>query len=139
MLPIPPKAPAFVTSRPKAPLSKSSQPVQKLPSLPPSSTAGPSKMAANLASFRNPNAVAGPSKQTSQWAGRSRSIPTVAKKEAVSDDDDELEVEAPMIERDDVSLALIEKLSLGPKEFGYDPEGEKSWEYVEPNSGIRLR
>jgi hypothetical protein len=62
--------------------------------------------------------------------------PAIAKNEAVSDN--ELEVEEPVVRRDNESLAVIEKLTLGPKEFGFDPEGAYTWEYVEPNSGIRL-
>lgn len=41
-------------------------------------------------------------------------------------------------ERDEDSLAIVEKLEPGPKTFGKDPEGEDVWAFVEPNSGIRL-
>ncbi|KAK4686314.1 minichromosome maintenance protein 10, partial [Tremellales sp. Uapishka_1] len=45
--------------------------------------------------------------------------------------------ERPSVQRDD-ELMLVEKLELGPREFGRDPEGEQEWRNVEPNSGIRL-
>lgn len=112
---------------------------QTLPSLPPSAVAGPSKMTASLAAIRKPSLT----QSGSQWAGKSRSMPKPAAtstkgKEPDSGDDSELEVEEEGVRRDADSLAIVEKLTLGPKEFGYDPEGEESWEYVEPNSGIRL-
>ncbi|WWC58986.1 uncharacterized protein I303_101532 [Kwoniella dejecticola CBS 10117] len=52
----------------------------------------------------------------------------------------ELEVEDPkdQVQRDEDNLTIIEKLELGPKEFGLDPEGGDEWNFVEPNSGIRL-
>jgi hypothetical protein len=41
-------------------------------------------------------------------------------------------------ERDEGSLAIVEKLEPGPRAFGKDPEGEDVWAFVEPNSGVRL-
>ena len=38
----------------------------------------------------------------------------------------------------DESLALIEKLEMGPKEF-VAPADDSQWQKVEPNSKIRLR
>lgn len=40
--------------------------------------------------------------------------------------------------RRDESLALIEKLEIGPKEFTA-PKDDPEWQKVEPNSKIRLR
>jgi minichromosome maintenance protein 10 len=53
--------------------------------------------------------------------------------------EDELGNKSNKIERDQDTLAIIEKLQPGPKDFGLDPDGESGWENVEPNSRIRLR
>ena len=50
----------------------------------------------------------------------------------------ELEVDDPGLERDADDLTIINRLQLGPKQFGKDPEGEDVWAHVEPNSNIRL-
>ena len=42
------------------------------------------------------------------------------------------------VQRDEDSLTIINRLELGPKDFGKDPEGEDLWEHVEPNSRTRL-
>lgn len=53
---------------------------------------------------------------------------------------DEAQRVGPLVklERDEDSLRLVEKLEMGPKEFGTGPEGDGRWESVEPNSQIRL-
>jgi hypothetical protein len=57
---------------------------------------------------------------------------------AAEEEDEELEVDEPGVQRDQDGLAIIEKLRPGPRDFGKDPEGEGVWAFVEPNSGIRL-
>ncbi len=41
--------------------------------------------------------------------------------------------------RDEETLRLIESFEFGPREFKTDPEGKEEWQFVEPNSGIRLK
>lgn len=51
----------------------------------------------------------------------------------------ELEVEdRKTVTRDEDSLAIIENLLPGPRNFERDPEGEEEWVHLEPNSAIRL-
>lgn len=40
--------------------------------------------------------------------------------------------------RDQDDLTVLEELKTGPADFGRDPDGEEIWEFLEPNSGIRL-
>ncbi len=42
------------------------------------------------------------------------------------------------VNRDEDSLAIIENLLPGPRNFERDPEGEEEWVHLEPNSAIRL-
>jgi hypothetical protein len=42
-------------------------------------------------------------------------------------------------DRDEDDLTILNKLELGPREFGVDPDGKEMWEKLEPNSGIRLK
>jgi minichromosome maintenance protein 10 len=64
---------------------------------------------------------------------------SVKGKERASDEEDVEDVKEKKYTRDEHTLQIIEKLEMGPKEFGFDPEGEQVWEYVEPNSKIRLK
>lgn len=58
--------------------------------------------------------------------------------EGDEDGDGDGEGHGARVQRDDDTLAILEKLTLGPKQFGRDPEGGDEWLSVEPNSGIRL-
>lgn len=104
---------------------------QELPSL---HVAGPSRMSSSLMAMRRSGVNASSSSRTVGMGSRS--------------DGDDLEIgpqsenegnRSTKTERDEDTLAIIEKLQPGPKDFGLDPDGESGWESVEPNSRIRLR
>jgi minichromosome maintenance protein 10 len=113
-LPKRPVQPKFQAKEPKRPVV-----VQKLPSLP---QAGSSKFSSSLASIRR-GSVQGFDTKDVRTRARSRS--------------GSLEVDVSR-RRDGEDLTVVEDLKIGPREFGRDPEGEDVWDFLEPNSGIRL-
>ncbi|WWC67476.1 uncharacterized protein I206_101384 [Kwoniella pini CBS 10737] len=125
---------------------------QSLPSLP---QAGPSRMGSSLAARRK---TATNSSSTSQLPSKAiirssgfeerkkppslPSLPSSSIKGKAKEESPEIELEVEdqkeQVQRDQDNLTIIEKLVLGPKEFGLDPEGGDEWNFVEPNSGVRL-
>ncbi|WRT65218.1 uncharacterized protein IL334_002161 [Kwoniella shivajii] len=136
--------------------------LQELPSLP---TSGPSSMGSSLAALRrsssnsrSPQPIIARSNgfterikpspsssktitESSKNPRPSTDKPSIQKGKGRDKSDSpglEVEDKKDQIQRDEDSLTIIEKLELGPKEFGLDTEGEEEWRNVEPNSGIRL-
>lgn len=102
-------------------------------------------MSTSLATLRRSNPSASSShkplqqERSSSTKGSNAKIPEVSERSGSRAGSMELEVEdKKSISRDQNSLAIIEELVPGPREFGRDPEGEEEWMFLEPNSGVRL-
>ncbi|WWD21887.1 hypothetical protein CI109_106375 [Kwoniella shandongensis] len=154
VLPSRPAQPNFgsssTSSRYTKPASVAKPTPQPLPSIPSSK---PSSLSSSLAALRRSNSSSSKSPQTAQPTRSVNlsqkttisAVPSIAESssrardrspESEYDDNGKGKAKEPL--RDEDSLTIIEKLELGPKEFGRDPEGEEEWRDVEPNSGIRL-
>lgn len=109
--PAPPKQPIFgIKAKPVK---------QALPSIPTQPQAGPSRLSSSLASLRH---------NTERRRSASAEL----------DVDGDPKKKGKAVQRNDDDLTLKHDLRIGPKEHGLDPEGEKEWLFMEPNSGIRL-
>ncbi|KAK8846571.1 hypothetical protein IAR55_005657 [Kwoniella newhampshirensis] len=160
ILPSRPAQPEFAssTSTPKCRHLEPKPVPQALPSIP---NTKPSSLSSSLAALRRSASSSSksqvpqiPPNRSASLAERikttSPSIPTPIVAESTSqanarattsskiEDDGESDQKDEKALRDEETLTIVEKLKLGPKEFGLDPEGEQEWRDVEPNSGIRL-
>ncbi|ORX36122.1 hypothetical protein BD324DRAFT_652025 [Kockovaella imperatae] len=110
---------------------------ESLPSVP---VAGPSKLSSSLASLRQKGSSL--SRNDAPKVARSSSFYTDTlprqPNQSRSDLKGKSRSPSPVPQRDEDSLTIVNRLQLGPRRFGKDPEGEDVWEHVEPNSGIRL-